>query len=130
VGKQVGDTHCECNGEVDDNEDNEEEESVEDKNDILIGDENEFKGHSQGGCFTERRRFLGRGRRRRMRKLLRYFDCLYILLESKKRGRDYFQVPRYFRKRDIPSTRSGTIFGQGNPCEKQCDRLCTLLRYL
>jgi hypothetical protein len=121
VGKQVGDTRCERNGEVEGEEDNEEEESEKDKNDILIRDENEFKGHSQGGYFTERHRFLGRGRRKRMRKLLRYFDCLYISLGSKKRGRDYFQVPRYFRKRNIPSMRSDTIFGQGNPCEKQCD---------
>jgi hypothetical protein len=130
VGKQVGDTRRERSGEVEDEEDNEEEESEEDKNDILIGDENEFKGHSQGGYLTERRRFLGRGRRKIMRKLLKYFNCLYILSGSKKRDGDYFQVPRYFRKRNIPSMQLGTIFGQGSPCEKQYDRLCTLLCYL
>jgi hypothetical protein len=64
VGKQVGETRRERNGEVEDKEDNEEEESEEDKNDIVIGDKDEFKGHSQGGYFTERRRFLGRGRRK------------------------------------------------------------------
>jgi hypothetical protein len=64
MGKQVGDTRRERNGEVEDKEDNEEEESEEDKNDIVIGDKDEFKGHSQGGYFTERRRFLGRGRRK------------------------------------------------------------------
>jgi hypothetical protein len=64
VGKQVGETRRERNGEVEDEEDNEEEESEEDKNDIVIGDKDEFKGHSQGGYFTERLRFLGRGRRK------------------------------------------------------------------
>jgi hypothetical protein len=64
MGKQVGETRRERNGEVEDKEDNEEEESEEDKNDIVIGDKDEFKGHSQGGYFTERRRFLGRGRRK------------------------------------------------------------------
>jgi hypothetical protein len=64
VGKQVGETRRERNGEVEDKEDNEEEESEEDKNDIVIGDKDEFKGHSQGGYFTERLRFLGRGRRK------------------------------------------------------------------
>jgi hypothetical protein len=64
VGKQVGETRRERNGEVEDKEDNEEEESEEDKNDIVIRDKDEFEGHSQGGYFTERRRFLGRGRRK------------------------------------------------------------------
>jgi hypothetical protein len=59
----MGETRRECNGEVEDEEDNEEEESEEDKNDILVRDKDKFKGHSQGGYFTERRRFLGRGRR-------------------------------------------------------------------
>jgi hypothetical protein len=63
VGKQVGETRRERKGEVVDEEDNEEEESEDDKNDILVWDEDEFKGHSQGGYFTERRHFLGRGRR-------------------------------------------------------------------
>ena len=30
--------------------------------------------------------------------------------------------------RGILSTRLGTIFGQGSPCERQCDRLRILLR--
>jgi hypothetical protein len=60
----VGETRRERSGEVEDEEDNEEEESEEDKNDIVIGDKDEFKGHSQGGYFTERRHFLGRGRRK------------------------------------------------------------------
>jgi hypothetical protein len=64
VGKQVGETRRERNGEVKGKEDNEEEEIEDDKNDIVIGDKDEFKGHSQGGYFTERRRFLGRGRRK------------------------------------------------------------------
>jgi hypothetical protein len=54
--------------EVEDEEDNEEEESEEDKNDILVRDKDEFKGHSQGGYFTERRRFLGRGRKKESEK--------------------------------------------------------------
>jgi hypothetical protein len=64
MGKQVGDTRQEHNREVKDKEDKEEEESEEDKNDILMWNEDEAKGHSQGGYFTERRRFLGRGRTR------------------------------------------------------------------
>jgi hypothetical protein len=64
MGKQVGETWRERNGEVEDEEDKEEEESEEDKNDILVRDVDELKGHSQGGYFTERRRFLGRGRKR------------------------------------------------------------------
>ena len=32
----------------------------------------------------------------------------------------------YFRKKDSLSMRSGTVVGQGSPCEKQYDRLCTL----
>jgi hypothetical protein len=54
--------------EVEDEEDNEEEESKEDKNDILVRDKDEFKGHSQGGYFTERRCFLGRGRKKESEK--------------------------------------------------------------
>jgi hypothetical protein len=54
--------------------------------------------HKGGRYFTKRHRFLGRGRKERMRKLLRGFDCSYILLGSKKCGRDYFQVPKCFRK--------------------------------
>jgi hypothetical protein len=68
MGKQVGETRRERNGEVEDEKDKEEEESEEDKNDILVRDKNEFKGHSQGGYFTERRRFLGRGRKGRNEK--------------------------------------------------------------
>jgi hypothetical protein len=60
----VGETRRERSGEVEDKEDNEEEESEEDKNNIVIRDKDKFKGHSQGGYFTERRRFLGRGRRK------------------------------------------------------------------
>jgi hypothetical protein len=64
VGKQVGETRRDRKGEVEDEEDNEEEESEDDKNDIVIRNKDKFKGHSQGGYFTERRRFLGRGRRK------------------------------------------------------------------
>jgi hypothetical protein len=60
----VGDTRRERKGEVEDEEDNEEEESEDDKNDIVIRNKDKFKGHSQGGYFTGRRRFLGRGRRK------------------------------------------------------------------
>jgi hypothetical protein len=60
----VGETRRDRNGEVEDEEDNEEEESEGDKNDITIRDKDKFKGHSQGGYFTERRRFLGRGRKK------------------------------------------------------------------
>jgi hypothetical protein len=55
-------------GGVEDEEDNEEEESKEDKNDILVGDKNKFKGHSQGGYFTERHCFLGRKGKRKNKK--------------------------------------------------------------
>ena len=34
----------------------------------------------------------------------------------------------YFQKRDSPSTQSGTIVGQGSPCEKLCGQLRILLR--
>ena len=34
----------------------------------------------------------------------------------------------YLLKRDIPSMRSGTIVGQGSPCERQCDQPRILLR--
>jgi hypothetical protein len=67
VGKQVGETRRERNGEVEE-EENKEEESEEDKNNILVRDENEFTGHSQGGYFTGRCRFLGRGRKKRNEK--------------------------------------------------------------
>ena len=34
----------------------------------------------------------------------------------------------YFWKRGILSMRSGTVVGQGSPCERQCDQLRILLR--
>ena len=34
----------------------------------------------------------------------------------------------YFQKRGIPSMRSGTVVGQGSPCERQRDQPCILLR--
>ena len=34
----------------------------------------------------------------------------------------------YFRKKDSLSMRSGTVVGQGGPCERQYDQLCILLR--
>jgi hypothetical protein len=130
MGKQVGKTRCERKGEVDDEEDKEEEEIEEDKNDILIRDENKFKGHSQRGYFTGRHCFLGMGRKERVRKLPRDFDFPYSPLRLKKHVGDYFQVPKYFLMRDNPSMRLGTIFGQGSPCERRCDQLCILPHYL
>ena len=34
----------------------------------------------------------------------------------------------YFRKRGTLSMWSGTVVGQGSPCERQCDQPCILLR--
>jgi hypothetical protein len=51
------------------------------RNNIVIRAKN--KVHSQGGYFTERHRFLGRGRKERMRKLSRDFDFLYNPLRFK-----------------------------------------------
>jgi hypothetical protein len=62
--------------------------------------------------------------------LPRDFDCLYSPLGLKKHVGDYFQVPKCFLMRDNPSTWLGTIFGQGSPCERQCDQLHTLPHYL
>jgi hypothetical protein len=63
MGKYVGGTCCKCNGKVDDKEDNNEEAMEEERNNILIRKENKDKVHSQGGYFTERHCFLGRGRK-------------------------------------------------------------------
>jgi hypothetical protein len=64
MGKQVGETHCKHNGKVD-----EEKEMDEERNNISIREKNNDKVHSQGGYFTERCHFLGRGRKKRMRNL-------------------------------------------------------------
>jgi Sec-independent protein translocase protein TatA len=62
MGRQVGETHRECKGEVDEEEDNNKEEMEEERNDIIVRTKN--KVHSQGGYFTKRHHFLGRGRMR------------------------------------------------------------------
>jgi hypothetical protein len=62
---------------------------------------NEFKCHSQGGYFTERHRFLGRGGIEGMRKLPKGFNCLIVFQDQRSVSEVTFWFPGIFGRRII-----------------------------
>jgi hypothetical protein len=94
MGKKVGCTGRDHQGEVEGEDDTEEEEIEDERNDIIVREKH--KVHKLGGYFTKRRRFLG-GKERKDEELRNTSGRLIRGEDERSMTEINFQVPRYFR---------------------------------